>query len=173
MIGIKDKNIGPLKEFLEECDEHRLEAIYNYDYRYIKEIIYDEDLEKKYGNTRKGYEQFKKNELGTISYGGDVSLRTREDKEGNIIGYMSEKSLKNNDKLNMIAEIYERAELKFREILGVTCPESFNYWFDSLGWYDEKLDVNNLINRIRQLEGILTSYKEDKEFRSFIDKIKK
>jgi len=172
MIGFKNKNTGPLKEFLEECDEHRLEAIYNYDYRYIKEIIYDEDLEKKYGNTRKGYEEFKKNEPGTMSY-NDTYLRTRRDKEGNILGYMSEKALKTNDKLNMIAEIYERAELKFREILGVTCPESFNYWFDSLGWYDEKLDVNNLINRIKRLEGILTSYDEDENFRSFIDKIKK
>jgi len=173
MIKFEDeKHTGPLKEFLEECKEHRIEAIYNYDYRYIKEIIYDDELEKKYGNSRTGYEKFKNNEPGNMSYSGEVSLRTRVDKDDNILGYMTERKLNNNDKLNTIFEIYKNAEIRFREILKITSPETFDYWFYNLGWTDEHLDVNNLINKIKRLERILFDYNEDMEFRNFINKIK-
>jgi hypothetical protein len=171
------KYTGPLGEFLENCKPHRIESIYNKEYRYIKQIIWDDELNEKFGSTREGYEKFKNDRSipGNMSYGGEIDLRIRYDRDSGLpLGYMTETKLTSNESYKIMQEQFDNALKKTKEILDVKDEESFMYWLNNErppfgGW---RRGANETISAIQHLEKIIKDYNEDEEFKSFLDKIK-
>jgi len=161
----------PLGSFLQEIEEHRGEAIYNTTHRYIKEIIWDDEKNKKYGDTREGYERYKRDSNGYMSYSGVVSLREETDKDNNIIGYMTEQKRQTNEPLKEIQEIYDRAVDKFCELVGGSSDSKVLKW-----WLDDNIhrdtQANTYMYGVKSLEEYLDEYSWNEEFKEFIDKIK-
>ena len=171
---------GVLGEYLENCKKYRVEAIYNTEYRYIKEIIWDTEAQEKFGSDRAGYEKFKadKDYPGNLSYSGEIDLRIRYDKEnGSPLGYITESKRTSNDNYKHMLKQLEGAKAKMFEILGVKDTEIFNYWLEEyvgdLFGFSRK-GANETIYAIEKLEEIITKYNdpEEKEFKQFLDKIK-
>ena len=163
---------GLLAEFLENCRIHRVEAIYNYEYRYIKEIIYDDEFNEKFGSTREGYENWKKEKTpGGISFSGEVSLRTVTDKD-KIIGYVSESKRRENTSYMEMKKQFEEAYSKMCEIINVKDKSSFDYWFESSGYKHNITEANKFILAIEKLEELIFIYDNNSKFKKLIDKIK-
>ena len=76
------------KQYLTLVDNHRVEAIYNNSYRYIKDIIWDDEKNIKYGNTRKGYDKYKSESKGYMSFSGEVSLRYGTTLKNHFLSYL-------------------------------------------------------------------------------------
>lgn len=174
MKMFEDKEFnGPLKDFLDSCKPHRVESIYNKEYKYIKEIIWDEEKNNKYGNTRKGYDSYKQEIEGTASYSGEIELRVTK-KDGQIVGYFTETKLSSNEHLNLIFVQYQLALEKTKEILKVKDKNSFMYWLTNerppFGGF--KMGTNEIVGAIQNLESIIRDYNEDEEFKRYLDKIK-
>jgi hypothetical protein len=164
---------GPLAEYLNACKPHRVEAIYNSQYRYVKEIVYDEDMEKAYGDTREGYNQFRRDVKCSVSHAGEVSLRDVRDAKGELTGYITETKLTSNEGWNLMYEQYESALEKTKELLGVEDEKNFQYWMDNSGeCHISTAGANEIVNSIKSLEGIIEDYQEDEDFRRYLDKIK-
>lgn len=163
---------GALAEYLEECKQHRIKSIYNYEYRYIKEIIYDTEKEERYGTERDGYEQYKKETKGSLSYGGEVSLRTNTT-DGEIDGYVSEEKLKENINLNKMKDILSRAKQHLMNTLMVKDIGSFEYWLATLdtGMMADNKSVNGITAMIEFYEWIIEAYQGDKDYKKYVDKI--
>jgi len=175
MFQFEEKEFnGPLGQYLENCKPHRTEAIFNKEYKYIKEIVWDDDLNEKHGSTREGYEQFKAENPGYISYGGEVDLRTWYDHNGEVLGYLTETKKTSNDNYVILKKQFEDAKDELYRILDVKDRENFNYWLEEeVPLHTSfRLDTNNVIENICELENIITKYKEDEEFKNFLDKIK-
>lgn len=164
---------GPLSQYLENCKKHRIESIYNIEYRYIKEIIWDDEANNKFGNDRTGYEKFKNdfNYPGDLTYSGLVDLRVRIDKEGNALGYITETKLTYNESYNIMYSQYSQAKEKLYEILEIKNRETFDYWFNNYSYVNLK-SGNDIIYSIKSLEEIIVKYNEEEEFKKFIDAIK-
>ena len=161
---------GKLGEFLNKIENHRTEAIYNKEYRYIKQIIYDDELQEKYGSTREGYERYKRDLSGYASYSGEIDLRVQTDRDGVILGYFTEAKKKVNDPLSEIEKIYEDAKQEFFNILGCTDTEALEYWLsDKI--HINPMEANSYLYGVKKLEIILKDYEEDEEFKVFLDKL--
>lgn len=173
----KDFN-GVFAEFLENCKPHRVEAIYNTEYKYIKEIIWDDEANEKFGSSRTGYEKFKndKDYSGSMSHGGTTDLRVRTDKDGNILGYMTESKRTNNDNYEHMLKQYELAKAKLIELLDVKDLTNFEYVLEEFSPFrvSMRMGANETIDAIEGLERIYTMYNhpDETEFKDFIDKIK-
>lgn len=170
---------GPLSEYIINALPHRVEAIYNKEYKYIKEIIWDTEAQEKFGSTREGYEKFQQDENypGGMSYGGCIDLRVRTDREGNILGYMTESKRTSNDNYKHMVKQFNDAKTKTFEILEVKDIKAFNYWLEEYasGLFGfSRAGANETISAIQELEEIITRYNdpEEHEFRQFLDKIK-
>ena len=173
MLNFENKSFkGPLKDYLEECKKYRIESIYNRKYRYIKKIIFDTELENKFGNTRMGYEKYKNDYsiIGNVAFGGYNDLREITDDKNNIIGYILETKLSKNEHFNKIIKIVKKAKEKTIEILKVTDVKSFNYYLNEIG-FNIYNDTNSLIDKIKKLENIIEDYQTDKDFKLYLDKI--
>lgn len=169
---------GPLAEFLNNCKPHRVEAIYNTEYNYIKEIIWDTEAQEKFGSTREGYDRFKmdKDYLGNISFGGEIDLRVRTI-NGVPVGYITESKRTTNDNYNHMVKQFEDAKERLFEILEVNDKEAFNYWLEEFagGLFGfSRSGANETISSIETLQQIITIYNDphELEFKQFIDKIK-
>ena len=57
-------------------------------YRYIKEIVWDDEAQEKYGDSRAGFERFKKDMARSRSTNTVVDLIVITDEEGNPIRYV-------------------------------------------------------------------------------------
>ena len=172
-MNLLNKNYsGPLGDFLNEIESHRTDAIYNYEYKYIKEIIWDDVKNEKYGITRAGYDKFKNEEPGYMTYSGETIIRTNIDRDGDVLGYMTETKRKINDSLNEIFEIYVRALDRFCELVESSEDTSTLKW-----WLDKKIHIdtmeaNTYLYAVKKLETFLYEYNECPEFKTFIDKVK-
>jgi len=181
MNMFKEENYnGPLREYIINALPYRVEAIYNTEYRYIKEIIWDTEAQEKFGSGREGYEKFKQDKSypGNLSYSGEIDLRIRYDREnGLLLGYITESKRTSNDNYKHMVKQFEDAKEKMFEILGVKDTEAFNYWLEEytggLFGFSRK-GANETISAIETLEGIITKYNdpEEQEFKQFLDKIK-
>jgi hypothetical protein len=168
---------GIFSEYLNNCKPHRVESIYNKQYRYIKEIIWDDERNEKYGNTRAGYDRFNQEDSlnGLMSYSGEIDLRVLNDRETKEpLLYMTETKCSSNESYMIIFEQYQHALNKLQELLEVTDTESLNYWLNECrpSFTNYSRGANETISAIQSLEEIYNDYNEDEEFRSFIDKIK-
>jgi|SaaInl8_200m_RNA_FD_contig_81_619839_length_10764_multi_4_in_0_out_0_8 hypothetical protein len=175
MFKFEDKTFtGPLAEFLENCKPHRVEAIYNTDYRYIKEIIYDTEAEERYGRSRAGYEQYGLENPGSMSFSGEIDLRIRTDIDGNVLGCMTETKRTNNDNFTHMVKQYDDAKAELIKLLDVKDIENFNYWLEEAAPFrvSTRMGANETISAIEDLELIYETYNEDEDFKKFLDKIK-
>lgn len=173
------ENTGPLAKFLDACKPHRIEAIYNTEYRFIKEIVWDTEAEEKFGTDRAAYEAWSKTDKGyergalDMSYSGKVDLRVlTERSSGKPVAYVTETKLDRNKSQELMHQQFELAKEEVYKILNVANLSSFNYWFEEQNIYDWRGGANEIISSIEHLELIIKKYNKDEEFRSFIDKIK-
>lgn len=169
--GEVTENLNPFQEYLDKAKENKIESIYNYEYKYIKEIIWDTEKQLKFGNKREGYERFNTKDK-SVSYSGVSSLRTVTDSANNspVIGYVLETRLTQNDAYLRMKEQYDLAKNKLYKILEVKDTESFDYWFEQIIGYPSS--ENSILSHIREFGNILEQYANDDEFRKFLDKIK-
>jgi len=174
----KEKYNGPLKEYILNASHYRNNASYNKEYKYIKEIIWDNEAQEKFGNTRDGYEKFRNDESypGGISYSGEIDLRIRTDVEtGDVLGYLTESKKTMNDDFEHMIKQFEDAKAKTFEILGVKDVETFNFWLEEYAggiFGFSRSGANETIIAIETLESIIIEYDKSKKFKKFIDKIK-
>lgn len=168
---MKDSDL--MLKYIEQINGHRIEAIYNTSHRYIKEIIWDDDKNLEYGDTRKGYDRYKRETQGyDMSYGGVTSLRTETDRDGNIIGYMTETKKQVNEPLLEIAKIWEESKKGFFEILEINDPEPVEFWIS------DKIEINyrcpnSIRSAVYELKDMIDEYFFDESFKKFIDKLGK
>lgn len=164
-----------MKDILDELETLKSNSIYNYEYKYIKEIIWDDERNSKYGNDRNGYEKYKQEDTNTyITFSGKTSLRIVEDRTtGEIVGYIAESECKDKSE-KRIYELRDLAKKEFYNALGVTNISEFEFWYNE---YYGTCDFRNssytiVFNQIKQLINIVKRYNEDEDFKKFIDKIK-
>lgn len=164
---------GPLGKFLEETKQYRIPSIYNYEYRYIKEIIWDTEKQELYGSERAGYEKYKQDNLRTnVSFSCVHSLRTCT-LDNEIQGYIVESKKSTNENFNELYNIYNKARTELYTILDVKDKESFDYYIDEHVITSEfNLSENSIISRIKTLEKLIKEYNEDEYFKKVLDKIK-
>jgi hypothetical protein len=165
------EHTGVLSEFLENIKPHRIEAIYNKEYRYIAQIIWDDELNEKYGSKREGYERFKSEQPGYVTHSGEIDLRVWRDHNGEELGYMTETKLNSNESYKIINEQFHGALKKTKEILDVKDHEAFDYWLNN-EVNSTFRGPNECISAIKRLQSIIERYNEDMEFRAYLDKIK-
>lgn len=157
--------------YVDECHKHRIGAIYDVEYKYIKEIIWDDCAQEKYGKSREGYEQYKSENPGQYSYAGMVSLREVNHSSGETTYFIEEKRAVNSD-LSDIVKQYELAKAKLYEILEVKDVQSFEIFLTEYKDLYFTKDVNTIISNIKGFENFLSEYNNDPDFKRVIDKIK-
>lgn len=175
-MGFENYN-GVLGEYLKECDLQDREPIYSFRYKYIKEIVWDDEKNIKYGDSRDGYEKFKHSNEYIRKDTSDsfyVVLKETEDKvTRESTGYTIETksiNLKNQDKLK---ELVSNAQLECMSLLGIKSP-SFLFWLNGYsgygGTYINSIDAAR--HKIKFLIGIIEDYAVQEDFKDFIDKFK-
>lgn len=163
---------GPLAEYINNCKPHRVEAIYDTEYRYIKEIVYDEEKQSRYGSSREGYERYKRDMEGYASYSGELDLRVQKSREGEVLGYFTESKLTSNESYKIMMQQYDMALSETKKILGVNDDEAFMFWLETEFSWGFRNGANEIISGIEKLEGIIARYESDHDFKRFIDKVK-
>ena len=165
------------------------ELIYNYDYSYYdvnvagsKEgsLVPNENLNEKFGPSRKGYELFKDeySELG-VGYSGTVSVREIYLRDTlDVVGYIMEGKKPTRPYITQADDLYEQALFEFYNALGIEDHENLealDYYLREHNGYDfmSKDRVNNQLNRINGLIEILVNYEDDEEYKVFIDALKR
>lgn len=120
-----------VKEQLKNISSDNYSDNLNYRYFYTHQngdLIYDTLRNIKYGNTRKGYEQFKQQETNDIAHSGEVSLRAykRRDSNGDIIeaGYVEETKTKilDRDRQKKLDELEASIRIYFCEVFNIDNP---------------------------------------------------
>ena len=172
MMLFEDRTFnGPLKKYLEECKIHRKESIYNKEYRYIKEIIWDDELQAKFGKTREGYDKYKNDYSikGHVAYGGFNDLREITD-DNKIIGYLLETKKSNNESYTELIKILNNAKQATINLLNIKDLVAFDYYLDTRG-FNYYNSTNELIGKIEKLEEIIDDYNNEEDFKLYLDKI--
>jgi len=178
-----------MKVYLKDIQNIRKDNIYNYEYKYwtgTKNRMYlDETLNDMYGQDRKGYEQYKNDSIvlpdGTlsepgqidVSYSGVTSLRTVTDRKTNkVIGYITETKLSDNPARDEAKIIFGKQLQAVMNHLEVHDVQSFMYYINqNMPQSDFRDTVDTYLSQVRYLLELVNDYKEDEEFREFIDKI--
>jgi len=167
MFNIKYKGyVSPLMNFLTECEQYHTGSIYNSNYRYIKEIIWDSKLEEEIGGSRASYEKYKKNK--NISYSGVTYLRTIVDNSNKAIAYITETKRTTNEDNIKLYEILERATKELYKILKVKDINNFEYFLEN----ENILYASSVVANIKALENIIIRYNSEPEFKAYLDKVK-
>jgi succinate dehydrogenase flavin-adding protein (antitoxin of CptAB toxin-antitoxin module) len=174
-------NIKIIKNKVQDINK---ELIYNYDYYYYDtniagykkgEIIPNNNLNKKFGSSRRGYEMFKEehDEL-SVGHSGETSIReiyTRKTKD--LVGYIMETKKVTRPYLDEADSLHDEAILEFKNLLGVTDDKALEFYLNENNTNDffNKDRVNNQLTRINRLIKILDEYYNNNEFKHFFDKI--
>jgi len=174
-----------LKDLLKELQELRNETIYIFDYKYYNLkisphgdiLVPDEESNEKFGNSRKGYELFKREhqEELSIGYSGEISLREVYIRATNeVIGYVQEKKKSTRPYVEKAQEVYEEIYNNVIKELGVKDVETFNYFIERDGpGYDlfEKDPIMRKKSEASYIIELVQNYNECDEFRKYLDKI--
>ena len=181
----QNEKLGELENLQAELKAIKKELIYNYNYSYFdtniagsKEgaIVPNENLNEKFGPSRKGYELFR-NEFDElrVGYGGVVSLReiTLRDSD-ELVGYVVEEKQPTRPYIQQADDIYDDVLFGFKELLEVKDEESLDFYINENGpGYDlhEKDNVSLQARKVAFLMDIIHEYNEDESFMRFFDKI--
>ena len=162
-----------MKKYLDQIAKTRKETIYNYKYTYFDPIEKDERYSKIYGESRKGYEDYCRDNNVQVSYSGIVSYREVIDRRTkDVIKVILEEKLSTTPQTDAAEEIYNEALQEAKKILKVEDEESFMYYVESnVYFFDYRREVDGYINAINKLENIIEEYNEDEDFKKFFDKI--
>lgn len=164
------------EKYLERLSELSPKGLKAYTYRYVKEIIYDNQAETEYGTTREGYEKFKQaNKDLDVSYSGATSLRHIDDCEGTV-GYILETKESEDDRYNEIDKILLDAWEEFYIVLEVEDKESVKHYLDIRINADVPMAIpyhKRMEREVKFLRDFVDEYREDEEIKRFFDKIKK
>jgi hypothetical protein len=165
--------------FQKEANRIEHENIYNYKYTYWvatpNGMRLDDERNHKYGETRDGYEEWKRQEPQSwyADHGGVVSLRRvyDRDNENKTVGYITEEKLSDQGWKNEIVELVEQCFERLCETLNVKDRENFKYFvFNDLGFErDYKLELRTKLDKMVH---VYNEYQDDEEYRAFVDKIK-
>ena len=179
-----------MKSYLKDIQSIRKDNIYNYCYKYWtgdeNGMRLDVHMNNKYGQDRKGYEQYKNDSVvlpdGTlsepgqidVSYSGVTSLRTVTDRKTNkVIGYITETKLSDNPARDEAKIIFGKQLQAVMNHLEVHDVQSFMYYINqNMPQMDFRNSVDTYLNKVRYLLELVKDYNDDEEFREFIDKIK-
>jgi hypothetical protein len=167
-------NLNKYKEKLKKIKQKNL---VNYEYEYWSGNDYK--MEKNdmanivYGNTREGYEKYKReNPDSCIDY-ADTSLRKVIDKVSNkTIGYITEKKLSSNPYIDEVEKIYKDALEYTKKHLKVEDEDSFMYYvLNNIEIQDFRRELDNFVTQINRLDELIYKYETDEEFKRFFNKI--
>jgi hypothetical protein len=165
------------KDFKDKITNVRKEAIYNYSYEYWRgtdnKLFKNELANLTFGDTREGYEAYKRENPDSYIDIADTYLRKVKDKvSGRTIGYITEKKLDNIPHITNAGQIYKDALNYVRETLDVQDESSFMFYiYHNVEINDMRKGIDTYYHQIENLEKLLEDYNEDEEFRKFFDKI--
>ena len=165
------------KDFKKEIKNIRMDNIYNYSYEYWRgtdnKLFKNELANLTFGDTRKGYESYKRENPDSYVDIANTYLRKVKDRvSGRTIGYITEKKLDNTPYITEAGQIYKDALDYIRETLGVQDESSFMFYvYNNIEIQDFSKSIDNYYHQIEKLEELLEDYNEDEEFRRFFDKI--
>jgi len=147
----------------------------SYKYKYLKEIIEDEEFNEKYGEEREGYEKFRKDLDVSVYYSGEFSLRKVESRnstnsasshipdyivEQKIVVPISSKS----------RELFLKAKEIFIKELNIKDLKTLEMWIQEYGdpSYDPRGFYSSIVLAfIKTIE----EYKECEDTKYYLDKI--
>jgi hypothetical protein len=186
IIKLRDSIMKKRFEPTNEIDYYQKKAakiehdnIYNYKYTYWVPTPHgmrlDDERNHKYGDTRDGYETWKKEEPNGwyTDHGGVVSLRRVYDRndENRTVAWITEEKLSDYGWRDEIAGLADECFEKLCVSLEVKDVENFKYFvFNDLGF--EKDFRLELRTKLDKMVHVYNEYHEDDEYRAFVDKIK-
>lgn len=152
--------------------------IYNYKYKYWiatpNGMRLDDERNHKYGETRKGYEEWKLQEPQSwyADHSSVVSLRRVYDRNnGNItVGYITEEKLSDYAWQNEIIALSDECFETLCNTLEVKDKENFNYFlFNELGFFKD--NILELQTKIDKMVHVYEEYNSNPDFKAFLDKV--
>lgn len=166
--------------FLKQAEKIRHENIHNHKYVYwIKTpngMRLDDESNHKYGDTRKGYEQWKnENDNLVAGYSGNVYLRTIETRTPNkkLVGYITEEKLSDEPWKNEIKDLSKQCFEVLCSELGVKDKETFEYFIfadiDACRGFETDAELKI---KLEAMVDVYDKYNDDEHFRKLVDKIK-
>jgi len=124
----------------------------------------DNYRQTKYGSSREGFEQFKKEGLN-IAYPGEVSYREYNG------GFVLEKKIQKSNKLTMDSKkLYEDFYKEVVEKLNVKDEVSFKFYIEEIPIL-EMSSFQYYKGKAEALNEILSKYEKDKDYKKFLDKV--
>ena len=137
----------------------------SYSYEYFKTTVKDDERNHKYGTSRAGFDEFKK-ENQNIDYPGSVSYRVHND------GFVLETRIHNSNELALRSkELYDSYYQDVLKALDVKDKDSFSFYVDNIQIL-EMSSFQHYKGLSSALDEILKRYSEDDDFKNFLDKIK-
>lgn len=166
-----------MKDYLKEIREISKKNALDYRYKYYElegESLVPSKKCEVFGEDRKGFEKFKQtNNDSYVDVSGKISLRRVVDIVSNkTIGYVSEEKIPGEGSVSKARDIYEQAYNDVCESLGVQDNQSFAFYVSQNSpTFDFRESIEEYIQKVRWLNELVNDYKDDVEFRHFLDKI--
>lgn len=164
--------------YQKKANKIKHDNIYNYKYTYWiatpNGMRLDDEKNHKYGDTRAGYEEWKRKEPQSwyADHGGVVSLRRVYDRDNDnrTVGYITEEKLSDYTWKEEIAALADECFEKLCEELEVKDKENFKYFlFNDMGFFkDYELELQTKLDKMVH---VYNEYNEDEEFKAFLDKV--
>ena len=169
-----------MKNYLKEIEKISKEDAWNYEYDYFtidgENLIKNSQVAEYFGKSREGFEKYREeNPDSRISYSGEISLRAVFDRENDkVIGYITEKKIKNPKYLEKAKRLYEKQKEEVIKCLNIADIKNFNYYLDIyLVDFDFNTNINTYARKISKLLDLVENYENDDDFKDFFDKIVK
>lgn len=178
MFNKKNKKYNIIEEYQNKANEIERNNAYNYKYTYWiptpNGMRLDVARNHEYGDTRDGYETWKKNEPQSwyAEYSGRISLRAVTDRNDNsIVGYITEEKQSDYGWQEEIKSLSDECFDKLCETLDVVDIDNFKYFiFADLGMFkDYKMELKT---RLDIMVAVYEEYNFDEDYKKLIDKIK-
>ena len=173
----QNRTFNEILGLTENLEELTKKSTYAYEYTYLKEIVVDEELQKKYGKSREGFEKFKdelyfKDGEQSISYSAKKSLREVKS-NGEITNYIIEERVSDTRFIEEAQKIYEEILSKYEDLFGVNDKENFYYLLDQS--FERNLltgeSITNYLGKAEILANLYEKYIDEPEFKKYFDKI--
>jgi len=161
-----EKDYEKIKKLIKEKSEK------SYEYEYILSIEIDEERNSKYGKSRKGYEQFKRDYPHLYPDIPNDSLRPIINREtSKIEGFVLEKQQFNNELNEEIRELFNSSLDSVIEYFngGEVLRDFLMQYIIT----DYSAFSTSYVEQMESLKEIVADYKEDEKFKKLIDTLAK
>ena len=166
-----------LKDYVNDIKDINKKDAFDYRYKYYELHGDTLKLSKKcevFGNDREGFEKFKsENNDSYVGPSGKISLREIKDSVSQrTIGYVTEEKVPGAGNISEAEKIYEELFNKVKSVLNVEDNEAFMFYIlQGSPSFDFRPTIDEYIHKARWLVDLYNNYKNDEEFRHFLDKI--